>query len=106
MSGNEKSESGFVNLPSPDKEDPATRGATSQEKDPGEKKEPTVTSSGPSEADGGASDVDAGIESAKVREMEQRMKEMEAILIRMNQEVAGRYSAETRDRRKSSACDC
>ena len=106
MSENEKPESGFVNLNSPDREDPASRGATSQEQDPGAKNAgddksargewgPTVTPSGPSEV---ASEADAGNESAKVLEMEQRMKDMEAMLIRMNQEVAAARLTETRNR--------
>ena len=91
MSEKEKPESGFVNLPSPDRDDSASRGATSQEKVPGAKiaandksaqgrPGETPSPSGPSEVDGGASDADAGNESAKVREMEQHMKDMEAML--------------------------
>ena len=109
MSDKEKPESGFVNLPSPDRDDPASRGATSQDKVPGAKNEEndksaqgrlgeTPSPSGPSEADGGASDADAGNESAKVREMEQRMKDMEALLVQMNQEVATVRASDTRDR--------
>ena len=102
MSEKEKPESGFVNLPSPEREDPASRGATSQEKDPGAKnagndkpgdgktsaRNEDGMSISPSEPDGGASDMDSGNESAKVREMEQRMKDMEAMLIQMKQEAA------------------
>ena len=103
MSDKEKPESGFVNLPSPDRDDPASRGATSQEKNPGDKKvendkpgdgrsSPSIS---PSEPDGSASDADGNNESAKVREtdmetMKQRLKDMEAMLVQVNQEVAAR----------------
>ena len=47
MSENEKPESGFVNLPSPDRENPASRGATSQDDVSGTK----VTADGKSAKD-------------------------------------------------------
>ena len=85
MSEKEKPESGFVNLPSPEREDPASRGATSQEKDPGAKnagndkpgdgktsaRGEDGLSISPSEPDGGASELDAGDDAnaSKVLEM-------------------------------------
>ena len=103
MSEKEKPESGFVNLPSPERDVSASRGATSQEKNPGEKgvdndksgdgrSSPSIS---PSEPDGSTSDADGNNESAKVRDkdmetMKQRLKDMEAMLVQVNQEVAAR----------------
>ena len=102
MSGNGKPETGFVNLPTPERGD--SRGATSQDETPGAKNAEEIT---PSEPDGGASDaladqmaglrIDAAEDASKDSKaeggrqqalaIEKRMEYLEAQILRMSEDA-------------------